>query len=44
MIRVEIMGYVNRVLLKAYRRRPGSQVKGLFAELCKLIAADLSEG
>ena len=44
MIRVKMMGYVNCVLLKAYRRRPGNQVEGLLVELCKLIAADLSEG
>ena len=44
MIRVGKMGYVNYILLKAYRRRPGSQIEGLLVELCKSIAADLSEG
>ena len=43
MIRVGMMGYVNFDLLKAYRRRPRNQIEGFLVELCKSIAADLSE-
>ena len=44
MIRVEMMGYVNCILLKSYRRRTGNPIDGLLVELCKSIATDLSEG